>query len=134
MSDWQPIESAPKDGTFILGYPENGDMRLCRWVNRPTGQSYWLTTGSTISRPTHWQPKPPDPVPYYRDPARWELVDKGLTMPGKVKALLMPGSYHLDWQPTRLEFVIKTLNDWHRETGARVDGLVEFFEAGLEKE
>lgn len=68
MTDWQPIETAPKDGTDIL---------LAAWED---DGSYWNATGSWwIDRffffygsgndpimldfaPTHWMPLPPCPA------------------------------------------------------------------------
>ena len=68
MSEWQPIETAPKDGTYILVYgPEEWDMVL--W------HPYWGDCGAwcrvqtadydndnrEVRNPTHWQPLPPPP-------------------------------------------------------------------------
>lgn len=56
-SDWQPIETAPKD-KMLLGY-EDGAMRLIFW------ERGWVQVGATIERgwfePTHWMPLPPAP-------------------------------------------------------------------------
>lgn len=69
--DWQPIETAPKDGTEVLltGFYRNGDtaeITQSRWraVGRwfggiPTG---WLIANSDVWRHvTHWQPLPAPP-------------------------------------------------------------------------
>jgi hypothetical protein len=69
---WQPISSAPKDGTQILIFEpaENiggavrhaGTVRIARWRSDtiPAGWS-----GSERS-PTHWLPLPPHPNPSTR--------------------------------------------------------------------
>jgi hypothetical protein len=69
MTDWQPIETAPKDGTVIdlWCWPYNGQAR------RMTG--YWWVRGvgwrtdlrendiakSKWNKPTHWMPMPAPP-------------------------------------------------------------------------
>lgn len=79
MSEWQPVETAPKDGGYIIaGSFRNGD-ELC-WVKH----SRWITSDeiaeiegydsedwepgwtngndeSEICFPTHWQPLPTPP-------------------------------------------------------------------------
>lgn len=61
MNEWQPIETAPKDGTDILGW-DGGDITVCRfsrgsWELSVTG---WYAEDSDFD-PTHWMnlPEPP---------------------------------------------------------------------------
>lgn len=63
---WQPIETAPRDGTWILAWPcYSGSMPVCmvRWEGkrpacwkRPMGYAIPL-------KPTHWLPLPAPPSP-----------------------------------------------------------------------
>ncbi len=76
--EWQPIETAPKDGTLVLLWQKNsfpgpgsaiiGSFRTDQ--NDEDGEPLWLendyddwSTGyaSTPSHPTHWMPLPPPP-------------------------------------------------------------------------
>lgn len=65
--NWQPIKTAPKDGTPILIYERENDcvcegryvVDACRWFERnahPTDA--W---DGEIYRPTHWMPLPNPP-------------------------------------------------------------------------
>ena len=74
MTDWQPIETAPKD-RYILVYPGIWTGVNCsvaefddnKYARKP--RPYWrrLDTNSvTDSRshpPSHWMPLPPAPIP-----------------------------------------------------------------------
>ena len=55
-TEWQDIESAPRDASYILvaRRHEQGVVfyRDGRW---------WLGAGTYFDRPTHWQPLPPAP-------------------------------------------------------------------------
>lgn len=58
MGEWQDIETAPKDGTDILGFDEDG--RVVVWWDR----NAWIRRGDDydiVTHPTHWQPLPPPP-------------------------------------------------------------------------
>jgi len=61
MSEWQPIETAPRDGTPVLCYypPEGGDDGVCE-VYSSLGDGYYefLLDGRD---PTHWMPLPDPP-------------------------------------------------------------------------
>lgn len=60
---WLPIESAPKDGTYILIYSKDdawGEpcMATCKWEN-----GWWEPIDSNpIHDPTHWMPLPNPPT------------------------------------------------------------------------
>ena len=62
---WQPIESAPKDGTdIILWLPWIGRVRTGRWTmhkrwSADFGVAYRLPL---LGEPTHWMPLPAPPV------------------------------------------------------------------------
>lgn len=66
MSEWQIIESAPKDGRQILGFerwgggPDDWAMSVCYW------DGMWVAdiTASRPPKPTHWQELPPPPATY----------------------------------------------------------------------
>lgn len=55
--DWQPIETAPKDGTEILTYRGAGLMAVAAFVD-----GYWcIADGCDITSVTHWMPLPDPP-------------------------------------------------------------------------
>lgn len=82
MGEWKPIETAPKDGTFILVTgPRYMDEHLppvaiTRWV--VSSDEWWEQISATRKElrredtsswdsacglyPTHWQPLPPPPT------------------------------------------------------------------------
>ena len=65
MDDWQPIETAPKDGTHVLMYRD-----LCiaeAWWQLDVFGKYYEWGGHGWSypewdQPTHWMPKPAPPI------------------------------------------------------------------------
>ncbi len=79
MSEWMPIETAPRDGTRVIvfspygvhsraGY--QGDCR-CQHVcesywhqpGNPQVEGFWTSPmGQARFRPTHWQPLPAPPT------------------------------------------------------------------------
>lgn len=76
--EWQPIETAPKDGTIVLLWGEwageiNGQsgidtMDIGSFIDGKSdydGDDWWLlVTGDAYAcwmRPTHWMPLPPPP-------------------------------------------------------------------------
>jgi hypothetical protein len=76
MTEWQPIETAPKDRTIILFRPTApnpirvapGRYDDAKWTKKP--KPYWcihLANHSTIKysrchEPTHWCDFPPEPI------------------------------------------------------------------------
>lgn len=92
--NWQPIETAPKDGTTILGY-EDGHIRLIAWgqgwkegcVIKPSGPCWGISTGTELvdyttwddgagkyltAKPSHWMPLPDAPT---QEPEAWPSDD-----------------------------------------------------------
>ena len=69
MSEWQPIETAPRDGTQILAW--NGAVFICaEFVTFADGTAHWhqwirgsrASVGASV-RLTHWMPLPEPPKP-----------------------------------------------------------------------
>ena len=79
MSEWQLIETAPKDGTWIIGAEFHGedyryaDIYCCRWMNcYQSAEEYggdpdlyirecWDNGKDNTELPTHWMPLPEPP-------------------------------------------------------------------------
>lgn len=74
MSEWQPIETAPKDGTEFIGlkgrlvFRTKNQQYYVKWpheVGGPTYRDEWTyedASSFTPWSPTHWMPLPPPPV------------------------------------------------------------------------
>ena len=72
MSEWKPIETAPKDGTPVLAgrggtYPW-GIPHILAWLDGPkvkAGAGWYRVDGAHWNtrtlRPTHWMPLPSPP-------------------------------------------------------------------------
>jgi len=63
---WQPIDTAPKDGTPILGfipsyYQGKGGMVVAVWMDF-SDRPGWYSEISSVHEPTHWMPLPPAPT------------------------------------------------------------------------
>lgn len=66
MSNWQPIETAPKDGTRVLLWSRGFLPMLGAWLEH-TGMAYqkpawWSNNVPIIPQPTHWFPIPTPPA------------------------------------------------------------------------
>jgi len=82
--DWQPIETAPKDGTYILLWSERdgvgigcwAEIKYKQWEETEDGQAQRLvgvndysrfcgmaSGGIDMRRPTFWMPLPQSPTP-----------------------------------------------------------------------
>lgn len=71
-SGWQPIETAPKDGTKILGYSPYWDVGTIRWQTSQSGISgFWdvSTRFAHSNAITHWMPIPALPTTQIEDGA-----------------------------------------------------------------
>jgi hypothetical protein len=64
VSDWQPIETAPKDGTRIIVANYAVVWPDVSWVKSPRAGERWehLNLGAVRFAPTHWMPIPKPPV------------------------------------------------------------------------
>jgi hypothetical protein len=58
--EWQPIESAQKDGTEVLVYVPRRMGAIVAAAGNVTGQQWWARNMGDL-KPTHWMPLPPPP-------------------------------------------------------------------------
>jgi len=81
-SGWQPIETAPRDGTWVLVYA--GDTHVACFSDYTSKDQWWTQGASLLSdpHPTHWQPLPPPPSeatspwqPFATAPKDGSLID-----------------------------------------------------------
>jgi hypothetical protein len=64
VKSWQPIETAPKDGSPILAYQPDGGCVVISWVEYFDGGGVWTVDwvdGAEPPTPTHWMPLPEPP-------------------------------------------------------------------------
>lgn len=60
MTDWQSIETAPRDGTKVLGYWVGGEIH----TGHTDGENWfpaWEHQDDNWAMPSHWMPLPPPP-------------------------------------------------------------------------
>lgn len=60
MTEWQRIETAPKDGQHFLAF-RNGSYFNCWWHDNGYGEQYWMDECDSEPNPTHWMPLPSPP-------------------------------------------------------------------------
>lgn len=74
MSEWQPIETAPKDGTKIIGLLSGGDIEICdyfimqNWKYEDAGNGLFRRVPNNHgfwnnNTPIAWMPLPNPPNP-----------------------------------------------------------------------
>jgi hypothetical protein len=61
MSKWKPIETAPKDWTYILGFQDGYGTQITFWDKDHDGGRGGFRTFRHGWSPTHWMelPEPP---------------------------------------------------------------------------
>ena len=65
---WQPIETAPKDGTLFLAYEKGEEMAVMEWSRRCNSFRVCADTEwFSCLHPTHWMPLPVPPVNHSED-------------------------------------------------------------------
>ena len=66
MGEWQPIETAPKDGRWVLCWGHNAgvvESMIWHWNDdSKDGNWYWYEGDCPRTQPTHWMPMPAPPV------------------------------------------------------------------------
>jgi hypothetical protein len=64
VGGWMPIETAPKNGTEILGYTEEGGALVLYWDSMTGEMDHW-SDGMSVRfwKPTHWMHLPAAPGP-----------------------------------------------------------------------
>lgn len=76
LQGWQPIESAPKDGTNVLIAEDQNGIHGEAYYDDEESRWYWANTGRgdypdpREPFPTHWQPLPPPPAASDREERR----------------------------------------------------------------
>jgi hypothetical protein len=76
MNDWQPIETAPKDGTTVIVYDPAYAQPVVpgAWDSEEEaeGGQTWRASDAEWDRlnPTHWMPLPAPPAPEYEPRTR----------------------------------------------------------------
>jgi hypothetical protein len=68
-SEWKPIETAPKDGTWFLGWRpttiKQDQLDTYQWCEKPLGDPpFWINAADSndwYEQPTHWMPLPEPP-------------------------------------------------------------------------
>lgn len=62
---WQPIETAPRDGTRVLGWCNDKYVDICYIEHKDSVGDVWMTDNCQDfggwENPTHWMPLPDKP-------------------------------------------------------------------------
>lgn len=58
---WQPIETAPKDGTKILGFCDGDVLEIISYGNDWIWDNFMSSQTNWAPIPTHWMPLPTPP-------------------------------------------------------------------------
>ena len=58
MTEWQPIETAPKDGTEMLAFWNRSNV----YGIASFDDGRWADETGEVSAPTHWMPLPEPPA------------------------------------------------------------------------
>jgi hypothetical protein len=58
LREWQPIETAPKDGTQVWAWDAERGSNPALWVDG----AWWITYDDAMIHPTHWMPLPDPPA------------------------------------------------------------------------
>lgn len=87
MSDWQPIETAPKDGTWFWAFYQKrfaeclqDQWKVAKWVGQ-NNYGDWIgfmdaADHEEFNQPTHWMPLPLPPQTPRQDEERSDERDQ----------------------------------------------------------
>jgi len=61
-TDWQPVDTAPKDGSLILAYRKDAGFFLAQYW--PEDKAWFIDNGEDVTEDmfTHWMHLPPPPT------------------------------------------------------------------------
>lgn len=100
---WRPIETAPRDGTWVLAIWSQSPRTI--EAARVFGSGSWETGGEDgLRTPTHWMPLPSLPEPEPDDEAKAvELLRQGIIIAGGCSAAAE--SMRLGWRDRAIAFL-----------------------------
>ena len=58
VEDWQPIATAPKEETIVVGLLSSGEVVRMWWSNDPPFTGWLEVKNACECEPTHWMPLP----------------------------------------------------------------------------
>jgi hypothetical protein len=59
---WQPMDTAPKDGTWVLTVDSRGTQTVTKYVRRFNDIESWIDAHNYEHGTSAWQPLPPAPT------------------------------------------------------------------------